>query len=309
MAGPGGGSRGGGFGGGSFGGGGGRGFGGGYGGYHHHYHRPFFFWGRPFGYYGGGCLGGLLGLIFLPIIILIMALIFIALLLSSVIGTVSAGGKIVYNETKFQDYANQQYYQEFNSEDGLMLVFLTGEEYDGYYCVAWAGENIVREINLMMGNEYTEFGQIVQRNINSTNYKYSLSSNLANMTEELSDAIQRKGLSTPFKQPQSEADKAILRNYTELGINTETVELALADFNSKTDIPIVIVVDTAEKVFGKTIPVTDIIILVLMIGVAGFSIYLLVKRIRQRRGGSGGSQGGYGNGYNNAFNNYNDFNP
>jgi hypothetical protein len=87
MPGPGGGARGGGFGGGgSRGGGFGGGFGGGSrpGGHYHRpggfYHRPRFGYGFPFfgfrrpyfGYGGGGCLGGMMGLLFLPVLILLI---------------------------------------------------------------------------------------------------------------------------------------------------------------------------------------------------------------------------------------------
>jgi uncharacterized membrane protein len=164
MPGPGGGSRGGGFGGGSFGGGGprGGGFGGGsFGGggfghgphgyhHHHHYHRPFFGFYRPYGYGygGGGCLGGLLGVLMMPIIILIVA----TSLIFGVFGSffrVAKGGNVTYNEPELQSFANQQYAKEFSSstayEDNLLIVFLVNDERDGYYTIAWIGDNVASE--------------------------------------------------------------------------------------------------------------------------------------------------------------------
>ena len=117
MPGPGGGSRGGGFGGGSRGGGfGGGGFGGGFGGghrggphfggYHYGPRGPHFH--RHYGYGGGGCLGGLLGMLMAPIIILFAAVVGFFGLFGSALTNISNGGQVQYNERTFQDYANEQ---------------------------------------------------------------------------------------------------------------------------------------------------------------------------------------------------------
>ena len=64
---------------------------------------------------------------------------------------VANGGQIIYNEPAFQDYANEQYAREFGGssayEDNILIVFLTNEQSDGYYSIAWVGDNIDTEIN------------------------------------------------------------------------------------------------------------------------------------------------------------------
>ncbi len=253
-----------------------------------------------------------------PIIILLILAIFISILFGSAISSVAAGGSVNYNEEAFQDYANAKYYEEFDSEDCIMIVMLTGEDNNGYYYIGWVGDNIRNGINRLFGNEYTKLGQAMHRNINSTNYKYSLSQNLAMVAEDMTDEISSLNLSSSFNKDVITTKKAALRNYTDLSINAETVESALSEFYDETKIPIVIVVEDAEDVFGRTLPWVDIIICLVLLAIAIYIIYVTVKAIKNRKrantdgyNGNSRNNNGYGgyNGYNNnAFDNYNDFN-
>ena len=68
-----------------------------------------------------------------------------------------------------QEYADYQYAVEFNDakeyEDNILIVFLIDEERQGYYTIAYVGDNIEDDINLMFGNEYTAFGRVMKGNI------------------------------------------------------------------------------------------------------------------------------------------------
>ena len=273
MAGPGGGGRsGGGFGGGSFGGGGGfsggssGGFGGGSfgggnhgggfgGGPHHppHHHGPIFH--RPFRrtYYGGaggGCVSG--------IIIAVFLLFFAVLFFGETVENgepVSYQTEVVYDEATMQDYANERYGEVFGSyegyEDNILLVFLTNDEANGYYTIAWIGDNVRSEINQMFG-EYSEYGTYLNEYINDTYYAYSLDTNLADVVAALETCITARGFDSSFRtSPASlEGKKSELINYTSLDLTTELVNDFLVSFTENTGIPMVIVVDRAEKVFG-----------------------------------------------------------
>lgn len=304
MPGPGGGSHGGGFGGGSRGGGfggGSRGFGGGgFGGYgrgpyhrpHYHYHRPFFFGGyRPYYGYGGGggCLGGLLGMLMAPFLILFIVVIMLFSVFGNAFTNVANGGQIIYNEPAFQDYANEQYAREFGGssayEDNILIVFLTNEQSDGYYSIAWVGDNIDTEINHMFGNEYTDFGIQMLKEVPDY-HKYSISQNLANVFDTLGYNIESMGLDSSFKYPEdhSRMTESHVNNLSKfLSVNNDTVNNALKEFTDKTDIPIVIVIDDMEDIIGKTITGSDVITVVFAIGLAGFAIYMIVKAVKQRK--------------------------
>ena len=327
MPGPGGGSRGGGFGGGSRGGGGfgGGGFGGGsrgggFGGPHHHhhhygphfggwYHRPYYYGG------GGGCLGGLLGILLLPIILLLVVSVLLVSIVGSAISNVANGGSVYYDEQVFQQYADEQYAAEFSSysnyENNILLVFLVNEEADGYYALAWVGDNVHNSINYMFGDESTAFGQVVRGSINREYYAYSLDSNLANVMDQMGNRIDSLGLASSFRieKENTNPPTSHLTNHSTLNLTEETVNDALKAFTEKTDIPTVIVVDTMENVFGKTIPIGDIFIVIVLLVLMGVAIYMIVKTLKNRKSNGGnnanGSNGSNGNNANNGGRGYN----
>lgn len=328
MPGPGGGSRGGGFSGGSRGGGfgGGGGFsggsrGGGFGGHHHHSHfffGPRFGFFRPYGYYGGGCFGGFLGMIIAPIVMLVFVSIVLFANLGGAVGDVANGGFAYYDEVALQDYANAQYRTSFSGtgeayEDNLLIVFLANEEADGYDCIAWIGDNVKTDISSMFGDESTAFGASMLANVNYDYYAYSLDTNLAAVMEDMTDFVSRLNLDSSFRKQYSHeyAPKSEIINKTSLDISPTVVNDALAEFTEATDIPTVIVVDYVENVYGKTVRTSSILTIIVCILIAALAIFMIVRAIRERnnRGGSGGyrNDGGSGNGYNQRNTSYTGF--
>ncbi len=282
MAGPGGGggSRGGGgFGGGSFGGGsrgggfsGGGGFGGGSfggrpsGGFgggphhtppppHHHHHGPFFWGPRRRVYVGGGFGGGCF-----TVVVIALFFLFGAFWLLSPADNVTinwgdeAINGVVYDEATMQDYANVKYQKYFGNtsatEDNILLVFLTNEECDGYYTIAWVGDNVDYSINEMFG-EYTEYGDALYNNVDEY-FGYSLDTDLASVVKEMTQHIESLGLSSSFNWESDRSNLADPKfvNTTTMDLTPEIVNNALEEFTAKTGIPMVIVVDSAERVFG-----------------------------------------------------------
>lgn len=274
MAGPGGGRSGGGFGGGSFGGGsrgggfsGGGGFGGGsfgggprpggFGGpphHHHHHHGPHFYgprwrFGGGYGGFGGGCVTAVILLIF-------FAFVAFYLLMPADNVTVTYEDGIVYSEAKMQDYANDKYMQYFGSssavEDNILLVFLSNEQGDGYYTIAWVGDNIDYSINSMFG-EYTEYGEAMNKYINTNYFGYSLDTDYAAVINEMTENIKALGLSSSFAGLSDKSNMAQSQfvNLTDFELSGDVVDAALEYFTSEIGIPCVIVVDYAERVFGS----------------------------------------------------------
>lgn len=281
MAGPGGGSSGGGFGGGSFGGGGGFSGGGGFGGgsfggggghrpggfgrgpHHHgpHFHGPHFhgpFWHRPrrfWGYGPGGGCSSILGVVCIGLFVLFLLMYIFSADSTTHYEYIDEQSGVVYDEGTMQDYANEKYKEYFGSstayEDNILLVFLTNEACDGYYTIAWVGDNIKGEINNMFG-EYTEYGQALSSTINDTYFAYSLDTDLAKAVDIMTDNIASLNLSSSFN---SDSDRSVLtescfKNLTVMDLTAEPADAALKNFTDKTGIPCVIVVDSAEKVFG-----------------------------------------------------------
>lgn len=281
MAGPAGGSGGGhrSGGGSSFGGGGG-GFGGRGGGYYGGgYYR------RPFGF-GGGLLGGILGIILLPFIIILLCVIFLIFNLISTISIIANGGQIVYDEEKFQDYANAQYYAHFSDakteEDGLMIIILNYEDNQSFSYVAWIGDNVDNRVNDLFASN-GEFGRAMESTVNVDNYKYSLSKDLAKVIYNMADKIESRGYDSFVKEhDMSGAPMPELINNSALSLNEETIEGALFDFQVRTRIPVAVLVEEGEAVFGKTMPVGNIIFAVITLIIIGVCVYYIVSKIRRK---------------------------
>ncbi len=259
-------------------------------------------------------------MIMFPLIILLIVGVMLFGYVGQVMTNLANGGVISYNEATFQQYADNQYAQEFGSsaktyEDNVLIVFLTNEEYDGYYCIAWVGNNVNYGINKMFGDQTTAFGKAMISSINSEYYEFSLSANLAMAMNSMTDSITGLNLESSFiHNPVSQSTiTPHVTNKTPLNINEDTVNTALEEFTAETGITAVIVVDTMENVFGKYMPVSDIIFLVIMGVAIIFAIVLIVKAVKNRKDNNqngqnnynGGSynNGNYNNGYNNNYNN------
>ncbi len=255
-----------------------------------------------------------MGVLMLPIILLLVTGILILSILGSAFGSLANGGRIEYDEVVFQRYADQEYAKAFSGsdayEDNLLLVFLTSEDADYYYAIAWVGDNIHTKINTMFGDETSTFGNVVRGSINGEYYAYSLDSNLATVMDTMTDKVTALKLESSFKtqQPHNKRTTSHLVNYTQLSLTASTVDQSLQNFTEQTDISTVIVVDTMENVFGKSLSASDIMTLIILLVIAGVAIYLIVRALRKNKNDkNGNSSDPSGNRYNKDSNgsNYN----
>ena len=281
MPGPGGGGHGGGFGGGF---GGGGGFRGGFGGGHRPPRHGFFF--MPF--WGGGCLSAL----FAPIICMVLAIVMMIGVIGGGLTTLFRGGNVVYSENKMQDYASRQYATIYDPssatyEDNVLVVFLTNEDGQSYYSIGWVGDNLKSQISDLFGNEYTALGSAMQASINTSSYRYSLGSNLAQVTEKMETSVRNQNLETVYraqKAERHEAGKVYNRSNSDIQFNAETVDAALKNFTDSTDISMSIVVADAKDVFGKSLNSAAILALLLCIILIVYAVVAIVRYVKRRKG-------------------------
>ena len=250
-----------------------------------------------------------------PIIILIIAgVIFI----SSTVNAFSAladGGIIQYDENKFQTYADTQYSEIYGDTgaylDNIVIVFLTYEDNYSYNYIAWLGEHINTNVNYKFGAEGTSLGYAMNGAI-AENYSFSLTSNLSSVIERMETEVNAVG-SQHYKgnchDDRSACESKFINN-TSLNIIGSEIEDSLESFTASTGIPISLVVEEAEAVFGKTMPASYIVSIIISLIFIGVGIFLIVRIVRMKRGGGrGGSNSGgyynngYGGGQNSAFHN------
>lgn len=250
-------------------------------------------WGmHPRRRYGGGCLGGLMSMVLGPIILILVVLFFLFSVVRSGV-TVQVSGS--YDEETFQDYANRQYQAEFGSssayEDNLLITVLIDDEecYD-YYYIAWVGDHVVTDINHMLGNNNTELGQAMNACISTSSYKYSLDSNLAQVMQMMTQEIQALGLTDSFTCTEEHIQvTSHLTNHTNLDMTEATVNDALAAFTEATGIPVVIVVEDMDDVFGSTTNIEgassnrSMTFLLVIAAVAIIAIMIVVKKNKSNK--------------------------
>lgn len=314
MPGPGGGSRGGGFGGGSrgggsFGGGSRGGFGGGsrpggsfggsrpggnlggrppMGGMHHRPtihiggHRHRWSYGRP-GYGGGsGCSGCSFAFIF---ILIIAIMIFSSI--SSAFSSLFSGGDSEYSEEKLQAYADQCYAEAFGSlssayEDNILIVFLVNDECNDFYTIAWVGDNVAPEISNLFGDETTAYGNAVFSYVDTDYYAYSLDTALASVMDTMADEIGALGLESSFRAESAGAKvSSHFINKSTLALTDSTVTASLESFTDETGIPAVIVVDTIDEVFGRSVSFATVYTVLGVFAVIGVVIWLIVRKAKK----------------------------
>lgn len=232
-------------------------------------------------------------MITVSIILLVVAAVLLIGFVGSAFSNIFNGGEVKYDEAAFEEYADKRYSEAFGSspayEDNILIVFAVNKESDGYYAIAWVGDNIRSEISNMFGDEYTVFGSAMQNSVNSSYYAYSLDSNLASVMDTMTKAVTGLGLESSFysetSRPGSEA--SYVDNRTDLQITKETVNRSLQNFTDKTGIPTVIVVDTEDNVFGRSISFSDHIVLSITIGLVVLAVYLIYKAVKKRKSEAG----------------------
>lgn len=281
MPGPGGGGHGGGFGGGF---GGGGGFRGGFGGGYRPPRRGFFF--MPF--WGGGCLGAL----FTPIICMVLAIVMMIGVIGGGLTTLFRGGNVVYSENKMQDYASRQYATIYDPssatyDDNVLIVFLTYDDGQVYKCIGWCGDNLKSQVSDLFGKEGTQLYNAMQSSINTSSYRYSLGSNLAQVTEKMETSVRNQNLDTVYRAQKAEsheAGKVYNRSNSDIQFNAETVDAALKNFTDSTDISMSIVVADAKDVFGKSLNTSAILALLLCIILIVYAVVAIVRYVKRRKG-------------------------
>lgn len=221
-----------------------------------------------------------------PIVLIFMVIMLVFGYVGSAFGDVSQGGVVSYNEEAFQDYADSQYAAEFGNtayEDNILLVVLTDESNSNYCYIAWVGDHIATDINYMFGSDGTELGSAMNACINTANYKYSLDSNLAQVVGRMQQHVTDLGLESAFTCDETRQSTSHLTNRSNVALTEDTVNTALESFTQATGIPMVIVVDEMEDVFGKTVPKSSVGVLVIAALLLGLAIFLIVKAVKRKK--------------------------
>lgn len=127
----------------------------------------------------------------------------------------------------------------------------------------------------------------MQSSVTTSDYRYSLGSNLAQMTEMMETSVKNQNLETVYrtqKAEKHEAGKVYNRSNSDLQINTEIIDAALKNFTDSTDISMSIVIADAKDVFGKSLNTSAILALLLCIILIVYAVVAIVRYVKRRKG-------------------------
>lgn len=281
-----------------FSGSGGRGAGGGYSGgygggghYHRHYGGGFFFfpWRRPYYGYGGGFFGGLFGLFFLPIILLLFAGLILVTSVISLISVLAQGGVVQYDRQEFQNYAKAAYAEHFDPkstgyEDNLLIFIATVEGYDTYHAIGVVGDNINDPIYYMF-DEGGAFDAALYKALPNEDYNVSFDRDLRAAIYTLETEVLKNDKIFLKSPTAAKRDAEVIikdENLSDFPKDGYTYE-ALESFSEKTGINVVLIIQDEEAVFGRTVPASVIISGILSLIICIFAGVWIYKSAKARK--------------------------
>lgn len=222
-----------------------------------------------------------------PIIIVVVVLAFLFASIFSAVTEISQGGSIRYDERAFQDFANAQYERIFPQagyEDNILLVVLTDQTHSQYYYIAWVGDHVADDVNLMFGNEYTELGDAMGKYISTTDYTYNLDTSLRQVILAMAENVQDLGLESNLSCEEQQFEPVCsLFNYTDIPMTENTVTTALQQFTQTSGVPVCVVVEDMDDVFERGISVETILWVAALVIGGIVLVVVLLKRGRRRQ--------------------------
>lgn len=227
-----------------------------------------------------GAQGGLLNVIMMPVILSALILGILIYNLVSTIIVLSNGGEVVADEEKLNAYV-EAYAKDFEDptyiKNAIVVLPLYDEDAEALVFYVRGGGNVNAEVT----NMFSAFeGKVVGTPSYQTEFTNGLIAAMVHMSAEYVKLDLRDSFIKNFDENKMPSPDAIQKEGFPYAINTEVLELELASFEAQTEVPVIVIADTAANVFGRETPVMDIIIIVLLAAVLALSIASLVKKIR-----------------------------
>ena len=226
-----------------------------------------------------------------PILILVLATVLLVYNLIGLIGVLVNGGEIVYAEETLNNYINTTYDNSFKNSSaknsGLVLMFFYNEDTNTMEYTVKAGSNVSTYASAVFGTD-SKFGAYLEKNLKMENYKATFGDTLAAAIDQMAKDIEELKLMSNYVYehdvskmpvPQATVKKGagdIFSNET-----ADKISAALVRFQAETGLYMVMSLDTSVNAFGRTIPTTDIFMVVLIMFVIALCSFNLVKKVRE----------------------------
>ena len=235
-----------------------------------------------------GAKVGLINVIAMPIVIIALATGILIYNLVSTISILANGGEIVYDEEVLNTYLTTNYSDSFKGtgveqQSGMVIFFLYNEDTNQMEFTIKPGSNIRSDVTAIFATD-SEFGTYLKNNVKSDSYEATLSKSLSGVMTHMAEKVEKLDLTSNFSKNYDESKMAgsALKIKEGFGftVKNDEINASLAAFEAETGIPVVIVLDTAVNAFGRTTPVTDILMIVLLVAVIALCTASMIKKIR-----------------------------
>lgn len=222
----------------------------------------------------------LMSVILMPIILSAVILGILIYNLVSTIIVLSNGGEVTYDEEVLNGYV-EQYAAGFKDSSYLKntVVVLTvyDEDTEKLSFFVRGGSNVNSEaVNMFAAFEGKVTGTPDYKNAFTTGLIIAME----HMSAEYVKLDLRDSFIKNFDETKMPSPAVVVKEGFPYAIKADEIGMELLAFEAETEVPVVIIADTAANIFGRSTPVMDIIILVLLAAVLALSIASLVKKIR-----------------------------
>lgn len=228
-------------------------------------------------------------------ICLVVFFLLAAVLLFLCTQAITADGEYKTSETR--NFCYEKYNELFSAEDerdnGILMTFVCDKEMSEYYTAAESGYNIHPEIRDMFMWDYG-YTYAMDLYINEYNFGSYLDTGYAEVISYMADEIAWYGYESNFVDGTVTADPAgsVIINNTELALDEEYVNLALALFTEKTGIPCKLLIEYDYNVFMSDyetgyelgIGIAAILALLMVPVTAAVAVSELLKKFRKTNG-------------------------
>ena len=238
----------------------------------------------------------LLSVILTPILLLALVVGVLIYNLVGLIGVLSKGGNINYDQTLVNNYltaAEKAAFEGVSARDNCLSICVFYDENDNSLRYDITGGTNIRSEARNYFSTNGKLGALVQNYLNDEKNKGNFVGALTSSIYGVADEIVKLNLTSSFTYNRVvDPTNRAYPDVTLVELNSQThetyisvaeaayIESALVYLEEKTGIVVDLQIDTSVHAFGKNVPAMDVLMVVLLAAIAGLCTFNLVKKIR-----------------------------
>lgn len=243
---------------------------------HGHLHSPYYV--RPGFYYRNTYVpyhtkGRLYSVLSGPIFFLLFSCVFLFISFAAL----NSERSYSYSEDKISEYSMSSYYDFYNSKDqnfeyNVVLTFVKYDNLVDYDYWTTIGDDVAYQVDTLFSSSGRTLSKIIKEKIGTTGYQDSLSQDLVDVINALTDCVSEKYYS-------ENTLNSSIANHSDIVLNESKINLALSEFFNKSGYNLCIEIADYKEVFAPDYLSVAIFILVSLLFV-GCGVFLVVRQYK-----------------------------